>query len=74
MNWRPAIALVLLGLALGAGAWAQVAEGQGAWSVKAPMPGGPRAELPAVAVAGKVYAVRLRPGTPAERPPIVQGH
>ena len=36
-------------------AHAQVADGQGTWTVKAPMPGGPRAEVPAAAVNDKIY-------------------
>ena len=44
-------------LAAAAPARSQVAEGQGTWTLKAPMPGGPRAEMPAVAVNGKIYVI-----------------
>ena len=49
--------LALLGLAMAAPTPAPVAEGQGTWVMKSPMPGGPRAELPAVAVNGKIYVI-----------------
>src|SRR5580704_4872823 len=51
------VGLALLGLAAAGPAWSQVAEGQGTWTVKSPMPGGPRAEMPAVAVDGKIYVI-----------------
>jgi N-acetylneuraminic acid mutarotase len=56
------VGLALLGLAAAGPACSQttgsqVADGQGTWTLKAPMPGGPRAEMPAVAVNGKIYVV-----------------
>jgi N-acetylneuraminic acid mutarotase len=51
------LGLALLGFATAAPRRAPIAEGQGTWTVKSPMPGGPRAEIPAVAVNGKIYVV-----------------
>jgi N-acetylneuraminic acid mutarotase len=43
------------GLLAAPDAEAQIADGQGSWTMKAPMPGGPRAEFPGGTVNGKIY-------------------
>src|ERR1700749_4825441 len=55
MYLRLLVLFGVAGLALAAPVRAQFVEGQGSWSLKSPMPAGPRAEMPAAVVNDRIY-------------------